>query len=282
MSLEKIIRDSLTDFIQSHIPDADLSAMDEVFFSYVTGVLEELGSQDSPEDDFDMESFVEMLEAYIPGFSEIGSGKVYEMMFELSGQLSEAHNKDIVSPKNVADTALEPPHVCTKGPSKKESSDGATAQVNSAKDPGSLGVEEGHQKAGIDLLLEMFPACTVSQAQKVLSLAKGDLEDAVQIIVEGNVTITESSGSKEVQGAPKKEDLKDFILQKYMMVDNEDDKKTHRPLAPKEAPKKLIRYIDNQVVSTKGERYKDMKKPESEEMKKTYINLKPARKYKFH
>lgn len=51
---------------------------------------------------------------------------------------------------------------------------------------------------------------------------------------------------------------------------------------PKEAPKKLIRYIDNQVVSTKGERYKDNKKPESEEMKKTYINLKPARKYKFH
>lgn len=49
-----------------------------------------------------------------------------------------------------------------------------------------------------------------------------------------------------------------------------------------QAPKKLIRYIDNQVVSTKGERYKDIKKPESEEMKKTYISLKPARKYKFH
>lgn len=51
---------------------------------------------------------------------------------------------------------------------------------------------------------------------------------------------------------------------------------------PLQAPKKLIRYIDNQVVSTKGERYKDIKKPESEEMKKTYISLKPARKYKFH
>lgn len=76
--------------------------------------------------------------------------------------------------------------------------------------------------------------------------------------------------------------MKEFILQKYMLVDDEDDKKTHRPLMPKEAPKKLIRYIDNQVVSTKGERYKDNKKPESEEMKKTYINLKPARKYKFH
>lgn len=44
----------------------------------------------------------------------------------------------------------------------------------------------------------------------------------------------------------------------------------------------MIRYIDNQVVSTKGERYTEVKKNENDEMKKTYINLKPARKYKFH
>lgn len=49
-----------------------------------------------------------------------------------------------------------------------------------------------------------------------------------------------------------------------------------------QAPKKLIRYIDNQVVSTKGERFKDVRSPEAEEMKATYINLKPARKYRFH
>lgn len=49
-----------------------------------------------------------------------------------------------------------------------------------------------------------------------------------------------------------------------------------------QAPKKLIRYIDNQVVSTKGERFKDVRNPETEEMKATYINLKPARKYRFH
>ncbi|GCB74936.1 hypothetical protein scyTo_0020847 [Scyliorhinus torazame] len=67
-----------------------------------------------------------------------------------------------------------------------------------------------------------------------------------------------------------------------MMVDNEDDVKTHKPIAPKEAPKKLIRYIDNQVVSTKGERYTEVKKTESDEIKKTYINLKPSRKCRFH
>lgn len=57
---------------------------------------------------------------------------------------------------------------------------------------------------------------------------------------------------------------------------------TAHHLVPQQAPKKLIRYIDNQVVSTKGERFKDVRNPEAEEMKATYINLKPARKYRFH
>lgn len=32
----------------------------------------------------------------------------------------------------------------------------------------------------------------------------------------------------------------------------------------------------------KGERFSDVKKDETEEMKKTYINLKPAKQYRFH
>ncbi|XP_066456636.1 CUE domain-containing protein 2 isoform X2 [Eleutherodactylus coqui] len=271
MSLEKIIRDALSDFIQSRIPNADLSAMDEVFFSYVTGVLEELGSQDSSEEDFDMETFMEMLEGYIPGFAEIGSEKVYEMMFQLSGRLSEARNRENRSDETCENSLItaESDGNEPRGNRLHVASEGAEAQ------------EEGNTK-NIDVLLEMFPACTLHQVEKVLSMAKGNLEDAVQIIVEGEVTLDDPSEAEVLQKIPKKEDLKEFILQKYMLVDNEDDKKTHRPLMPKEAPKKMIRYIDNQVVSTKGERYKDIKKPESEEMKKTYINLKPARKYKFH
>ncbi|XP_069836669.1 CUE domain-containing protein 2 [Dendropsophus ebraccatus] len=272
MTLEKIIRDALTAFIQFHIPNADLSAMDDVFFSYITGVLEELGSQDSTDEDFDMETFMEMLEGYIPGFAEIGSEKVYEMMFELSGRLSEARNMENCSPKTSETSiiATESGGIELRENTLQVASEGAEAQ------------EKGNTKSNVDVLLEMFPACTLHQAQKVLSMAKGNLEDAVQIIVEREVTLDDPTEPQVLHKNPKKEDLKDFILQKYMLVDNDDDKKTHRPLMPKEAPKKMIRYIDNQVVSTKGERYKDVKKPESEEMKKTYINLKPARKYKFH
>uniref|UniRef100_A0A8C5PKD0 CUE domain containing 2 n=1 Tax=Leptobrachium leishanense TaxID=445787 RepID=A0A8C5PKD0_9ANUR len=271
MSVESIIQESLTNFIQLHIPDADLGAMDEVFFSYVTGVLEDLCSQDTSGEDFEMESFIEMLEGYIPGFAEIDSGKVCEMMFDLSGRLSKACNKDSSSSTEMA-TGISLLSLGNKIVNEEEltSSEGAVAQ------------EECDLKASIDMLLEMFPECTINQAQKILSMAKWDLQDAVQIIVDERVSFTGDCGAKKLDKALEKENLKEFILQKYMMVDSEDDKRTHRPLAPKESPKKMIRYIDNQVVSTKGERYKDMKKPESEEMKKTYINLKPARKYKFH
>ena len=46
----------------------------------------------------------------------------------------------------------------------------------------------------------------------------------------------------------------------------------------------MVRYRDNQVVSTKGERFslQSRKDNEGEEMKKTYINLKPLKKYRFH
>uniref|UniRef100_A0ACB8F7C3 Uncharacterized protein n=1 Tax=Sphaerodactylus townsendi TaxID=933632 RepID=A0ACB8F7C3_9SAUR len=148
------------------------------------------------------------------------------------------------------------------------------------------GDPQGELVDAVDMVLEMFPACTVSKATKVLGMALGNLEEAVQFLLEeeplgmaGTTTMQEASRPGK---SCKQDECKQFILQKYMMVDSEEDQKTHKPAPPKEAPKKLIRYIDNQVVSTKGERYKDLRKPEGEEMKKTYINLKPARKYKFH
>ncbi|XP_066856553.1 CUE domain-containing protein 2 isoform X2 [Anser cygnoides] len=311
MELERIIRDTLTRFIQSHIPAADLSGMDDVFFSYITGVLEELGSPESSEETFDMDTFIEMMEAYIPGFAEIPSGDVCEMMFSLSERLGEARTKEKPGQKAAEARSEAPSEDLTKG---QEPGAGACNGERLCTPTDGAEAQEGDDlKDGTELLLEMFPACTVSQAEKALAMALGNLEEAVQLIVEEKVEIGTAGASVKLsksrlcphpasttelreaprfphglgelarpRRAPNHEELKQVILQKYMMVDSAEDQKTHRPAPPKEAPKKLIRYIDNQVVSTKGERYKDIKKPESEEMKKTYISLKPARKYKFH
>ena len=50
-------------------------------------------------------------------------------------------------------------------------------------------------------------------------------------------------------------------------------------------PKKMVRYLDNKVVTIKGERYTEIKEDaeaSKEEAKKTFVALKPARQYRFH
>ncbi len=38
-------------------------------------------------------------------------------------------------------------------------------------------------------LLEMFPKCSVIEARSALSIAKGDMEEAVRLIIEGDVQL---------------------------------------------------------------------------------------------
>ena len=46
----------------------------------------------------------------------------------------------------------------------------------------------------------------------------------------------------------------------------------------------MVRYLDNKVVSIKGERYTEIKEDSEtkDDVKKTYVSLKPARQYRFH
>ena len=124
MELERIVRAALLAFVQTHLPEADLSGLDDVIFSYVLGVLGDLGPSGPSEENFDMEAFTEMMEAYVPGFADIptwglagakrtrGAGRwwrvgelsfnhppglfrgtIGDMIQKLSGQLSGARNK---------------------------------------------------------------------------------------------------------------------------------------------------------------------------------------------
>ncbi|XP_076830536.1 CUE domain-containing protein 2 [Brachyhypopomus gauderio] len=278
MELQKIIHEALHDFVRSHIPHADLSTLDDVLLSYITGVLEDLGSQAGVEENFDDEVFVEMLEAYIPGFSDIDSVQVCEMMFNLASKLASARNPESFELKaGESPTAPTSDHGISvpKVHSHASPVEGATAKMRTPE----WDEQEQH-------LLEMFPKCSVTEARSALSIAKGDMEEAVRLIIEGDVQLSHTPPLSANQGknisTQADEKLKASILEKYMLVDDEEDKKTHRPVVPKDAPKKLVRYHGNQVVTTKGERYHLVKKDETEDMKKTYVSLKPARKYRFH
>ena len=85
---------ALLAFVQTHLPEADLSGLDDVIFSYVLGVLGDLGPSGPSEENFDMEAFTEMMEAYVPGFAHIPRGTIGDIIQKLSGQLSGARNKE--------------------------------------------------------------------------------------------------------------------------------------------------------------------------------------------
>ncbi|KAG7262372.1 hypothetical protein CRUP_002410 [Coryphaenoides rupestris] len=289
MELQNSIPDALHEFIQTFIPDADLSALDEVLLSYIIAVLEDLGSQESVEENFDIEVFTEMLEAYIPGFAEIDSPKVCEMMFNLASKLAAARSSENTAAPAKADERPSSPSVLPPD-APLSTSDSQPPGGASAKSPlAEWDEEERH-------LLEMFPKCGLTEARSALCIAHGDMEEAVRLIIEGDVQLSSphlNVNHGKNTSAVGDQKMKENILEKYMLVDHEEDKKTHRPLAPREAsppnftqknpaPKKLVRYHGNQVVTTKGERYQMVKKEEAEEMRKTYVSIKPARKYRFH
>eukprot|EP00058_Branchiostoma_floridae_P003234 XP_002588722.1 hypothetical protein BRAFLDRAFT_238326 [Branchiostoma floridae] len=251
------------------------SCVDEIVLQYMTGVLEDLGTPDSSEDSFDVDQFVEMMEAYQPGFGQIDSVQVCEWMFNLAGKLAQAREKGkmLEKCKGRCFQAGRHSHIPT---TTVKPVLGAT----STEGPPSLDEFEDQ----VRLLCEMFPSCASLEAKHCLVVANGDMEHAVQLVMERQ----QSGECMQVWGrgvALRSQDeghLKKDIIAKYSYVDVDDDMREHRPIAPKSEPKKLVRYLNSEVVSKKGERYTEVKSAETEDMKKTYVNLKPARKYRFH
>nr|CAD7393732.1 unnamed protein product [Timema cristinae] len=192
-------------------------SIDEIVLSYVVSILEDLGSESSVEEAFDVEGFCEMMAAYFPEFSTI---------------------------HHASDSYSEP-------------------QVR--------------------LLQEMFPGVCSIEVHHCLSIAEGDVARAAQLVLHrqeaGQSLKTNVTRQKAVVND---QELKSRIIARYSYVDKDDDIREHRPVGPKSEPKKLVRYRDNKIVSLKGERFTEVKKEEDEDMKKTYVSIKPARQYRFH
>ncbi|KAK0052854.1 CUE domain-containing protein 2 isoform X1 [Biomphalaria pfeifferi] len=165
-----------------------------------------------------------------------------------------------------------------------------SSQESTDEKPEQLSTEE---ESCVQTLLEMFPGACTMEARHCLKLSAGDMDRAAQLIMDRQETgqaITDRKAPTSRSHKFKKvidyklddDSIKSGVLKKYSFVDTEEDKKTFRPQPPKGEAKKLVRYRDGQVVSMKGEKFSEISKKESDEVKSTYVNLKPARKYRFH
>nr|SVE74327.1 EOG090X0A55 [Daphnia barbata] len=284
---EVLVKESLLVFLKDNIPQANLSHIDEIVLSYVVSILEEIGSDLCQEDVFDVESFSEMLTAYFPDFASIPHSVICHWIFELSSKLSRS-KQDSKCSKTLTDLGLMFPvpavvKVDRLSPRVSESSDA------SMSDSSQLGYQEVERTDEVQLLLEMFPSISLVEATHCLSLSNSSVEEAVQLVLHRQ-EIGESLSNPESASLHKTRPVNDVtlkkkIIEKYSYIDQDDDQREHRPPPVKTQPKKMVRYLDNKVVTIKGERYTEIKEETEatkEDAKKTFVTLKPARQYRFH
>ncbi|ESO89250.1 hypothetical protein LOTGIDRAFT_183276 [Lottia gigantea] len=290
---DEVIKKAVSGLLEKHHLQDSIGSIDDVVLSYVLSIIEDLGDTNNPEENIDVDQFIEMMSAYIPGFSQIPSMEIYDWMFDIASQLSKTTTEsstNISKPDKEEVVRSQLNGTCNGKKSRQRS----RKMSQSSCDSNSSTDKHNEKRDGgeIKLLLEMFPASCTIEIKHCLKHCNGDLEETAQLILqrqESAISLkpkqTESQHRKsELKGCGLKPDksMKDHVVAKYSFVDTEDDGKTHRPPPLKQEPKKLIRYLDGKVVNTKGQKYTEITKPEDEEMKKTYVSLKPAKQYRFH
>lgn len=304
---EAFVKESLFKFVRKHIPSAQLSSIDEIVLSYVVSILEDLGTETSVEEAFDVEGFCEMMAAYFPEFSTIHHAAVCQWMFELEATLSQKKGSDggrDLTNKDLSELALLPlANMMSRSHSNSECSSGdvpnkRTHQLSENSDGSSDSSGEyfsNHEDSSyvttqVHLLQEMFPGACSIEVRHCLAIAEGDVARAAQLVLHrqevgqslsSNATVLQPMAQRQ-KAVVDDQELKSRIIARYSYVDKDDDVREHRPVGPKSEPKKLVRYRDNKIVSLKGERFTEVKKEEEDDMKKTYVSIKPAKQYRFH
>ncbi|XP_055585802.1 CUE domain-containing protein 2 isoform X3 [Uranotaenia lowii] len=273
-----IVKNSLFQFISSHIPGADLNIVDDIVLSYVISILEE-ASQDPC---FDVEGFIEMMSAYFSDFSNIEPATVCAWIFQLESQLSEKSTGK-TSVGDVQNLSLNSLCLADILPEEKlrgrqsSISEGEPAANGSACNPQKRvqHLSETSDAGSTDssncdlfseeceVLQEMFPESSLIEVKHCILIANGDVDRATQILLhrqEAGQSLKGNPNNLQTNKAIPQIDeteVKNRIISRYSYVDKEDHRE-YKPIAPKVEPKKMIRYRDNKIVSLKGERYTEV------------------------
>lgn len=121
-------------------------------------------------------------------------------------------------------------------------------------------------------LQEMFPDSSDLEIKHCITIANGDIDQAIQMILDREETGESLTGTLTSK-CPKNQvvdenELKNRIISRYSYVDRSTETKEYKPVVPKIEPKKLVRYRDNKIVSLRGERYTEVRKGEEVELRK--------------
>ncbi|XP_055615691.1 CUE domain-containing protein 2 isoform X2 [Toxorhynchites rutilus septentrionalis] len=282
-----LVKNSLFQFINTHIPGADLGIVDDIVLSYVISILEEA----SEDPCFDVEGFIEMMSAYFNDFANIEPATVCSWIFQLESQLSKKPNNNGGDAQHLSLNSLSLADILPEEKlrgrqssiSENESTangSGHTKRVQHLSETSDAGSTDSSNcdlfSEECEVLQEMFPESSLIEVKHCILIANGDIDRATQILLHrqeaGQSLKGNPSNLQTGKALPQidENELKNRIISRYSYVDKEDHRE-YKPVAPKVEPKKLIRYRDNKIVSLKGERYTEVSRrggDEETELKK--------------
>lgn len=121
-------------------------------------------------------------------------------------------------------------------------------------------------------LQEMFPDTSELEIKHCITIANGDIDQAIQMILDREEKGQSLTGSLTTGCQKNKRiddnELKNRIISRYSYVDRSAETKEYKPVVPKIEPKKMIRYRDNKIVSLRGEKFTEVRKGEDVELRK--------------
>lgn len=283
------MEESLLTLLKMHVTNFTIEDSDSIVTSYVMGILEELVEESEPENMWDCEAFCEMLVAYLPQSEGIPVDAVSMWMLDLVAEVKAARKKEKISNfdlKSIIEETANKPVTVKKLRSASEGAEpvekkrsGRSSETGEVRRSYSHPpIEAGAElEAGLATLGEMFPNCCRVEAVHCLTLVGGDLQKAAQLVITRaelgeEIKPNQAQMLAQLRAVPVQDEatVKKKIMETYGFVDKETDQRYHRPnLSKKTEDKKMTRYRDGKIVSTKGERFSQVTKEESEEMKKT-------------
>ncbi|XP_015750796.1 PREDICTED: CUE domain-containing protein 2-like, partial [Acropora digitifera] len=266
------------------------SSIDEIVLGYIANVLEQLREDEQ----FDVDEFAEIMAAYIPGFDSLTKEEVCSWMLGLAEKLVYIRRSSDVAVVKEDKVSSESKVVGVLSSSSAEGRHhvGEESDRVLSLQQAKQGRSSSNTTASTDInstYREMKDDCVNSnKMENAEESERGPNFPGMRLPWECHDKVFDdkkvrlpSANNLEERKADR-ESLKEQMMTRYGYVDIRQDEITHQPRLNKQENKKPLRYRDNQVVSTKGERFSLVKKQESEDMKRTYVNIKPARKYRFH
>ncbi|XP_075532297.1 CUE domain-containing protein 2-B isoform X1 [Dermacentor variabilis] len=236
---DAFVKKSLVCFIQQETSEDAADMIDEILLAYVVGILE----SDIAEEGFDVLEFKEMLSAYIPSFDSISDTKISSWVGLLSGKVGKHTEK-----KRTESLLISPvisPESKTSNKSTPRSRNTSQSEEDIGK-PNRIAVcDESELCDGTTFrtLCEMFPAACALEVRRCLMVAGGDTEAAAQLLLQRDAAAeTLLSGPAHGSANPRRDtsslplgdkELREQILTRYGYIDQDEDEKEHRPVAPK-------------------------------------------------